>query len=75
MTEEAKLSTRATRKLRRRIENDQLAEQAQFWDRPRSAEQKGYDKPINRQAAKELRPPRRARKSGGRKGTQGCGKN
>ncbi|HML09939.1 MAG TPA: hypothetical protein VK432_03700, partial [Stellaceae bacterium] len=48
-------STKARRKLRRRIENDQLAEQSRFWNRPRSADQRGYDQPVDRQAAKELR--------------------
>jgi hypothetical protein len=56
-------SPKAFRKLRRRIENDLAAAQARFWKAPRSAEQKCYDKPINRQAAGELTQRRLKSKS------------
>jgi hypothetical protein len=47
-------SKRALRKQRRRVENDAYARAARFWLRPKSADRMGYDKPINRQAAKDI---------------------
>jgi hypothetical protein len=49
---------RALRKLRRRAENDVYAKEIPFWSNPKTALRMGYDKPINRQAVKELRPAR-----------------
>ena len=49
-----KLTPKAARKLRRRVVNESLAREAKFWNTPRSAERKGYDKPIDNQAATEL---------------------
>ena len=55
MDDKGELTPKAARKLRRRIANEHLVREARFWNNPRSAEQMGNDKPINRQAAKELR--------------------
>jgi hypothetical protein len=52
--DEHTLTPKANRKLRRRIVNDRLAAEARFWKRPRSADQMGHDKPVDRQAGKEL---------------------
>jgi hypothetical protein len=54
MNEIPKPSRKALRKRVRRIENDRLAAEAKFWNAPRSAEQLGYTRPVNSQAAKEL---------------------
>jgi hypothetical protein len=54
MSEIPKPSRKALRKRMRRLENDRLAREAKFWNTPRSAEQLGYTKPVNSQAAKEL---------------------
>ena len=42
------------RKLRRRRDNERLAEEARFWRKSQSAIQLGHTKPVNRQAAKDL---------------------
>ena len=47
-------SPKALRKLRRRVENDAYAKEARFWEKPKTALRMGYDKPIDRQASKEL---------------------
>jgi len=54
VSDEQNLTAKAARKLRRRASNDRLARDAKFWAKPRSAEQMGYTKPVNKQAAKEL---------------------
>jgi hypothetical protein len=54
VNDKPELGTKAARKLRRRVENEGLATQAGFWNTPRSADQKGYTRPVDRQAAKEL---------------------
>lgn len=51
----AELSRRALRKLKRRAENDFYAKDARFWNgKLKSADRMNYDKPINRQAVKDL---------------------
>jgi hypothetical protein len=55
------LSQKALRKRARRTANDRLAKEARFWDTPRTAEQTGSRRPINRQAAKELSGDRKGR--------------
>lgn len=45
---------RALRKLRRRLESDAYAKEARFWRKLKSADRLGYDKPVNRLAAREL---------------------
>jgi len=54
MNDKPELTPKALRKLKRRIANEEPAKQAEFWNRPRAAEQLGHDKPVNRQAAKDL---------------------
>ena len=54
MDDKSELTPKALRKRKRRIANEQLAMQAKFWSRPRSAEQLDHRKPVNRQAAKDL---------------------
>ncbi len=54
MEDKPELTPKAAPKLRRRIVNESLAREAKFSSAPRTAEQKGHNKPINKQAAKEL---------------------
>ncbi len=54
MNDKPELTPKALRKLKRRIANEELATQAEFPDRPRTAGQPGRDKPVNRRAAKDL---------------------
>ena len=54
MEDKPELTPKAARKLRRRIVNQNLAREAKFWSAPRTAEQKGHNKPINKQVAEEL---------------------
>ena len=42
------------RRLRRKEDNERLAKESRFWKNARSAIQLGYNKPVNRQAAKDL---------------------
>jgi hypothetical protein len=63
MTDSPPLTPKAIRKLRRRIENDVYAKEARFWANPKTAVRMGYDKPVNRQAARELvHKPRRKKR-------------
>ena len=48
------LSAKALRKLRRKADNEALAKEARFWRKEQSALQLGHNKPVNRQAAKDL---------------------
>ena len=54
MNDKPEPTPKALRKLKRRIANEELAKQAEFWNRPRTAEHLGHDKPVDRQAAKDL---------------------
>jgi hypothetical protein len=54
MNDKPEQTPKALRKLKRRIADEELARYAKFWNRPRSAEQLGHDKPVNRQAANDL---------------------
>ena len=65
MNDPAPPSPKALRKLRRRVENDAYAKEARFWEKPKTALRMGYDKPIDRQAVKDLRArrPRKSRRS------------
>lgn len=48
------LSAKALRKRRRKEDTERLAKEARFWRKKQSAIQLGYNKPVNRQAAKDL---------------------
>jgi len=54
MKDKPEQTPKALRKPKRRIANEELARQAKLWNRPPSAEQPGHDKPVNRQAVKDL---------------------
>jgi len=53
---------KALRKLRRRAETDAYAKVARFWANPKTATRMGYDRPINRQAAKDITRPANPRR-------------
>jgi hypothetical protein len=59
MTDPTPPSSKALRKLKRRAENDAYAKEARFWEKPKTALRLGYDRPVNRQAAKDLSAKRR----------------
>lgn len=48
------LSPKALRKLQRKAQNDLFSKEARFWKAPNTAIQLGNDKPVNRQAARDL---------------------
>lgn len=54
MAAEQKLSLKAQRKLRRRLDADAAAKVARFWKAPRTVERRGHTGPVNKQAAMEL---------------------
>jgi len=54
MNDPAPPSPKASRKMRRRVDNDAYAREARFWEKPKTPLRMGYDKPVNRQAAKDL---------------------
>ena len=54
MNDKTEPTPKAIRKLKHRMANEQLAKATRFWSRPRTAEQLGHDKPVNRQAAEDL---------------------
>jgi hypothetical protein len=60
---EKPISERALRKRRRRAENDDLAKEARFWKGPKTALRMGYERPVNRLAAKDLESPRPAKRA------------
>ena len=53
MSEKTEPAAKAIRKLKRRPANEQLATEAKFSGRPRSAEQLGHDRPVNKEAVKD----------------------
>ena len=65
MNDPAPPKSKALRKSRRRRENDAYAEVARFWTNPKTALRMGYEKPADRQAAKDInhKPRRRPRRS------------
>lgn len=49
------LSKRAKRKKRRRIEAESYAKDARFWRNQKSADRLGYNRPVDKQASKDLK--------------------
>ncbi len=52
---------RKERRLRRKEDNERLAKESRFWRNAQSAIQLGHNKPVNRQAAKDLSYRKRGR--------------
>jgi hypothetical protein len=53
------MTPRAARKRRRRIEADAFADGARFWRNAKTAERIYYSRPVNKAAARELKPQTR----------------